>query len=395
MKKRIGDVKPRAHLNHSRKGFTLVEVIVGATIMLLVVLATLSLYVSSNKLSVDQQQFADLQHDVRSAMFFISRDTRSAGVGMIEILTGYYLEGTDGFGPSPEGSDYLKIMGSFDSPLNLRIESYSGGGGGGAATAFLYDWELEQNPYTTKELYQDREVLIMSTLCPGCFAFRSITDIFGLDGTGTGHFNMSPGKSELNPPGGLIDTGCAVGCWQDAIVTWGQIKQYWLDTTGNPGDYPSLNLTVGVKGYLGIPYTLYLSTIDDNGYLEHMALAMNIENLQFQFIGDLDNDGVQDAPADWDNTNWTILPGDDSATRQTKMELISRIRMIRIWVLGRTPNPYVSVSGTPSTGIHLYRRPSIANSPAAGEDDRHRRFLLESTSNIRNLSLGVYNAGVT
>ena len=58
----------------SERGFTLIEVLVGATIMLLVVLATLALYVSSNRLSVDQQQFAALQHDVRSAMFFISRD---------------------------------------------------------------------------------------------------------------------------------------------------------------------------------------------------------------------------------------------------------------------------------------------------------------------------------
>ncbi len=382
-------------MDRMRKGFTLVEVLVGATIMMMVVLATLTLYVSSNKLSVDQLQFADLQHDVRSAMFFASRDVRSAGVGIIADLAGYYLEGIDGFSPSPEAADSIKLMGSFDSPLNLGIESYSGGAGGGAATVFLYDWELENNPYTTVEQYVDRRILIMSTICPGCYAFRTISHIFGLDGSGAAHMNMVPGGYALNPPGGLVDTGCDIACWQDAVITWGQIRQYWLDTTGNPADYPGMNLTVGQDGYMGIPYTMYLSGMDEEGNAEHLALAMNIENLQFQYIGDMDGDGVQDDPADWDNSNWTILPSDDTATRQTKMELISRIRMVRMWVLGRTPAQYQSVSGSPSTSIHLYRRPAVANSPAASSDDRHRRFLLESTSNIRNLSLNVYNTGIS
>jgi hypothetical protein len=100
-----------------------------------------------------------------------------------------------------------------------------------------------------------------------------------------------------------------------------------------------------------------------------------------------------DGPTDWDNANWTINPGDDAATREAKLDLISKIRLVKIWVLGRTENPYVSVSGTPSSEIHVYRRPAIANSPASSQDDKHRRFLLESTSNIRNRSLSIYNFG--
>jgi hypothetical protein len=107
----------------------------------------------------------------------------------------------------------------------------------------------------------------------------------------------------------------------------------------------------------------------------------------------LDNDGFSDGPADWDNINWTINPGDDEATKQTKLGSIRRIRLVRIWVLGRTKNPYVGISGTPSTNLHLYRRPAIANSPQSNQDDKHRRFLLESTSTIRNHSLDLYNTG--
>ncbi|UCE20811.1 MAG: hypothetical protein JSV46_00825, partial [Candidatus Aminicenantes bacterium] len=78
---------------------------------------------------------------------------------------------------------------------------------------------------------------------------------------------------------------------------------------------------------------------------------------------------------------------------QGKMDLITRIRMVRIWVLGRTENPFVSVSGTPSSGINVYRRPDLANSPGSSQDDLHRRFLLETTTIIKNLSLKLYNTG--
>jgi hypothetical protein len=392
MKNKISTLKYQSSTN-SKRGFTVMEVLIGATITLLVVLASLFLYVQSNKLSVDQTQFASLQHEVRSAMFFVSRDIRSAGVGLIPELAGYFVEGTDAYGSSPESADSIKLMANFDDPLKLRIESYMGGAGGGAATASLYDGELYSNPYTTVESYVDRPIFLMSTACPGCFALRQITNVFGLGVPGDERITMSPGLSDLDPPGGLLDTGCAVNCWKDAIITFAQIKQFWLDTTGNPGDYPDLNLTVGQDGYLGIPYTLYSTNIDESGNTQHMALALNIENLQFQYIGDYDYDGLTDAPSDWDNSNWTINPMDDEATKQTKMDLIRRIRMVRIWVLGKTENPYVSVSGTPSSNIHVYRRPAIANSPMSSEDDLHRRFLLETTANIRNLSLNLYNTG--
>jgi len=376
------------------KGFTLIEVLVGASIMLLIVLATLTLYTRSNKIFVDQSQFAELQHDVRSGMFLISRDIRNTGFGLSTGISGYSLEGIDGHGPSPESPDSIKLMGNFDYPINLRIKSYMGGAGGGAATAFLYDWELENNPFDSPDYYEDRSVLLISTKCPGCFAFRYVpkNGIIGFAGPNP-QINLPPGLSELNPPGGLLDTGCSTDCWEDAKITFMQIKQYWLDTTGNPGDYPDLNPSVGQDGYLGIPYTLYLTTLGEGGSITHMPLALNIENLQFQYSGDLDNDGFSDGPTDWDNINWTTNPGDDEATKQTKLGLIRRIRLVRIWVLGRTENPYVSRSGPPPANLHLYRRPAIANSPQNNQDDNRRRFLLESTSNIRNHSLDLYNIG--
>lgn len=388
MKIEIGKKRKKSCLHHkdrscpalpSNRGFTLVELLVGSVVMLMLILGTLSLYVQSNRISVDQQQLAELQHDVRASMFFISRDIRSAGVGLYLDISGYFLEGMDSFGPSPESSDAIIVLGNFDNPLSLRVRQYQGGGGGGAATAFLYEFELEHSPYDCPEGYENKDVILISTKCPGCYAFRHIPNnsVHGCGG-GAAHFNMQPGQSQLNPPGGLVDTGCSDDCYDDAILTFGQIKQYWLDTTGNPGDYPSFNLTVGQDGYLGLPNILYLTSTAEDGSIMHMPLAQNIENLQFQY-NMVDAVGNFLGFTDWDGS-WTA---DDR----------SRVRQVRIWVLGRTPDPFVSVSGAPPSNLHLYRRPAIANSPQAPEDDKHRRFLVESTANIRNLSLSLYNTG--
>jgi hypothetical protein len=377
----------------ARPGFTLVELLVGSTIMLAVILATMSLYMRSNKMAVDQQQFAQMQQDVRSSMFFVSRDSRSAGVGLTADIAGYFIEGTDSHGPSPEDSDALKLMGNFDNPLNLIIENYSGGAGGGSSTAFLYDWSLENAPYECPEFYEERMVLIISTQCPGCFTYRYIpaNSMFGC-GAGVEHFNMQPGQSELNPPGGLVDTGCAADCWDGAIVTLGQIKYYWVDTTGNPTDYPDLTAQLlPDRGYLvdengnGVPNTMYMSTIDEStpgGLMVHFPIAQNIESIQFQYNGDyLNADGVLDGFIDW-QPNWT---GD--------IGTISRLSQIKIWVLGKTDKPFVSFSGTPPANLHNYRRPAISNTLVGTDDDMHRRFLLESTVTIRNMSLSLYNTG--
>jgi len=197
--------------------------------------------------------------------------------------------------------------------------------------------------------------------------------------------NFSPGLSQdFNPPGGLSGTCPDSNDYDNGTITYIEVREYWLDVTGN---YPGL--TAGEDGYIGngIGGVLYLT---QNGL--HYPLARNIENLQFQYNGDLDDDGVLDGFVDWDN-DWTINLDDEQPVKQDKWQLISRIRQVRIWVLGKTENPFVSRSGSPSSNIHLYRRPAVGNTPPAGQDDRHRRFLLETTANIRNMSLNIYADG--
>ncbi len=377
------------HLKKISYGFTLIEMLIASTILLIVVVAALSIYSRSNKSAVDQQMFAEMQNDVRSAIYLISRDVRSAGVGMNSNMAGYFIEGTDGYGPSPESPDSLKIIGNFEYPLSLRIEKIDG------ENASLVDGELQNMPYNCPGDLENKTVFIASSKCSGAFAWRfiGIGDVSGCT-HGKEKIKFKKKASELNPPGGMKDSGWDKDCWDNSTLTFGDVRFYWLDTTGNPGDYPGFNLKVGEKGYLGVPNTLYTTSSPADIVISHQPLAMNIESLQFQYNGDLDQDGTLDGFTNWDNANWTINPGDDDATKQNKMDLISRIQQVRIWVLGRTPRAYIGISRRSSPAAHIFRRPAVANVAAAGADDFFRRFLLESTAVIRNLSLNLYNKGI-
>jgi prepilin-type N-terminal cleavage/methylation domain-containing protein len=369
-------------------GFTLIEMLIASTILLIVIVAALSIYSRSNKVAVDQQMFSEIQHDVRSSIFLIVRDARAAGVGLTSSLGGLFIEGTDTYGPGPEFSDSLKIIGNFESPLSLKVEKVAG------VNVHLVENEIQNTHYACPQDLENKTILIVSTQCDGAYAFRyiGVGDVNGCSHP-QGKVTLSIKPSELNPPGGLKDTGWDKDCWDNSILTFGDMKFYWLDTTGDPNDYPDFNLTVGSDGYLGMPNTLYVTSSSGSANIIHQPVAMNIETLQFQYNGDLDDDGTMDGFTDWDNSNWTILPGDDEATRNDKQALISRIRQVRIWVLGKTRNAYVSVRRDSAPAMHVYRRPAVANTPAATQDDFHRRFLLESTATIRNLSLNIYNTG--
>lgn len=356
----------------SRRGFTLVELLVGSTILLIVILATLSLYRTSNQIAVDQQQFTELQHGVRSGMYFISRDVRMAGIGLPSEFYGYALEGMDNEAQGGNvDPDRLKVLGNLDEPLNLQISNYQGS----AANLAVEDYSFEQFQYPD-DFYDNKTVLILPNPDSGCLVgeVRTITHVTH-DETGQNEkLNFSPGLAPgVNPPGGLSGTCDSSDDYDGGTVTFVNVNEYWLDVTGN---YPGL--TAGTDGYIGNGDgdILYLTM---NGI--HYPLARDVENLQFQYNGDFDDDGLLDGFIEW-QPSWT---GD--------ITMVSRIRQVRMWVLGRTQNPFVSVGANPPANLHLYRRPSIANSPGASDDDKHKRFLLESTANVRNLSLNIYNIG--
>ena len=367
----------RKRSKRSCRGFTLVELLVGGSIMLVIVVATLSLYMRSNKVAVDQNQYAELQHDVRSGMYFISRDIRMAGVGIPVEFFGYAFEGVNNENQGVEVTpDRLTMLGNVEDPLNLSIDNYQGS----SINLSVDDYSYEQYPYPD-DYYDNKFVLILPNPDSPCRAgeIRQITHVTHDTGGANERLNFSPGLGEewgINPPGGLSGTCSDSNDYDGGSVSFIDVKEYWLDVTGN---YPGL--TAGQDGYIGNGQggILYVTL---NGI--HYPLAQNVENLQFEYNGDWNPpyDGGLDAFVPWDNANWTL-----------DTELVSRIRQIRILVLGRTPRPFVTFAGKAPELLNIYKRPPLSDMAGAAHADKHKRFLLESTSNVRNLSLNMYNTG--
>ena len=377
---------------YSRCGFTIVEVLVGSLIMLVVILATLTLYTKSNKVSVDQQQLAGLQHDVRAAMYFISRDIKSMGAGLSQQFSGYFFQGenNDNKGGVAIEPDRLRMFGNSD-PLRLLIQSIDHG----ANIVTLQPDQFNLYPYTATAYpadprgYINRLIIVLPNpdLNNQKGEFGEITSV------DLGANQITYDKIVAKVPHDMnLNTGGSAADYVGGTVNFIELKTYWLDVDGS---YPGCN--VGVDGYLGQPGVLYVSQWNTiNNAFEHLALAQNIEDLQFQYLGDMDGDQQLDDNNDDGVIDVNDFENWDEVKHTNKPEIVAGFRSIRILILGKTPNPFISFSGTPAHDVrYIYGKPMIADSPEAEQADNHRRFLLESTANIRNMSLNVYNEGTT
>jgi prepilin-type N-terminal cleavage/methylation domain-containing protein len=352
-------------------GFTMIELLVGSAVMLIAVLGALFIYARSNKVSAEQQMVTEVQNDVRSSMFFLSRDLRMAGAGLPEEFSGYFIDAQDNEdqGGGDVQPDRVRLMGNIEDPLNLPIRNYQGS----SVVLDIEDFSFEQYPYPDA-YYANKFVIILPNPESGCRAgeVRSVTHVTHNTGGANERFNFSPGLAPgIDPPGGLSGTCPSPNDYDGGLISFVDVEEYWLDVTGN---YPGL--TAGVNGYIGggqggVFYCTH------NGV--HLPLAQNIENFQVEFNGDMDNDLVLDGWSPWNNA-WTLPQ-------------VARIQQVRMWLVGRTPQPFTSVGGQMPGAVQTFRRPAVSNSPAAAADDTHRRFLLESTSNVRNMSLNLYNLG--
>lgn len=63
----------------NKKGFTIVELLVAITISSVVMASVYSAYYSQQKTAVVQEQMADMQQNLRAAMFYMEREIRMAG----------------------------------------------------------------------------------------------------------------------------------------------------------------------------------------------------------------------------------------------------------------------------------------------------------------------------
>jgi len=355
----------------TRKGFTLIELMVGSAIMVVLVLGALMIYSRSNKISADQQQYVELQNDVRAAMFFIARDVRMAGAGIPSAFAGYVIQGFDNeTGANGITPDRLRIMGNISDPLLLTITKCPGNSG----KFDFNDYSFEQNAGYPDSFYLGRTVLVLPKAGSSCIGatVRTISRVNHNAGGTNEAFDTSAPPAGLSLPGGLSDVCADTEYAPGGTLTLIDVNEYWVDVTGSVS-----GLTAGVNGYIGggTGGVLYATK---NGV--YYPLAQNIETLQFQYNGDFDADGTMDGFTNW-NASWTKTQ-------------VAAVRQVRIIVVGRTRDAFASIAKVPVSSLYLYRRPPAANTPAATSDDWHKRFLLETTSTLRNASMNIYNLGM-
>jgi prepilin-type N-terminal cleavage/methylation domain-containing protein len=269
----------------TRKGFTLIELMIGSTIMVVLVLGALMIYSRSNKISADQQQYVELQNDVRAAAFFIARDVRMAGMAIPSAFAGYAIEGVDNeTGANGITPDRLRIMGNIEDPLVMTMQKIPGNSG----KIVINDNSFEQNGYPDS-FYLGRTVLMLPNPASSCrgASVRTIVEVFH-NNPGTNEFlrfvdGETPG---VNLPGGLSNICADSEYAPNGLLLFIDVNEYWLDVTGN-----AAGLTAGVNGYIGggTGGVLYATK---NGV--HSPLAQNIETIQFQYNGDFNADGQMD-----------------------------------------------------------------------------------------------------
>jgi prepilin-type N-terminal cleavage/methylation domain-containing protein len=147
-------------------GFTMIELLVGSSIMLIAILGALFVYSRSNKVAVEQQMVTEVQNDVRASMFFVTRDLRMAGAGLPEEFAGYFLEGRDNEDQGTEvDPDRVRLMGNLEDPLNLPIRNYQGS----SVVLDIEDFSFEQYSYPDS-YYDNKFVLILPNPQSGCRA---------------------------------------------------------------------------------------------------------------------------------------------------------------------------------------------------------------------------------
>lgn len=302
-----------------RAGFTLLEVLVAGSIMVVVVIGSLSLYVRGQKVAFDQQIFLDVQMETRSALSILSRELRMAGAGMPESHAGFVLQGIDNENQSGAvAPDRVRVVGNIETPLSLSIKTCQSS----VSQAVLADDALERYPYADS-FYVNKIVLLLpkaGSSCQGA-ALRRVTAVSHPSNGKNETLTLGAVSPPVTMPMGLASTCLDADYTDGGTVILADVHEFWLDVTGNAS-----GLTAGVNGYIGggASGILYLTK---NGV--HYPLARNIENLQFQYNGDINDDGALDGFQNWQST-WTTTH-------------VGRIRNVACSILGVTARAFTSV----------------------------------------------------
>ncbi len=325
--------------NSTGAGFTLVELMVTMAILGVIMVGVIGLVTTQNKAYHSEESIIDMQMNNRIAMDHLVHIIRMTGLGcrgnISDSVNGFntVISATDGIsGAADELTTVsgLRKVGSVDNGTNPTGEEFKNI----TTIPIVIDDHKSLSDYfndTTKKYFY--------------ISLRPNADFLSITSSGVG-------SSSLTKDGGNITVTEG-----NAIYT---VKAYTISIK-LPAEYPNPK-----------PPGPNL-VINENTGAGRQELAVNIENLQFQYGWDKNNDGYFDPndSNDWDN---------DPAGNEPD------IKAVRIYILARSAHPDREYTDKKQYKINDATA-SNAAVLAGPFNDNYHRFLLRAIVMLRNLNL--------
>lgn len=341
-------------------GFTLVEILVALAIFSIVMAGVIEVFVTNNKSYLMQDDISNMQQNIRIAKMFIERDIRMSDAAFIfennvnegnsdKLTVGYVESLENACGDDPDETDDIDRPCSELSTLHLKGDMPES-----SSVAKVYedlsdgasDWK--EGCYCGGETYEHPDYGFQAEIVtPGGYE-PAESDTFYVTGVHDNNNNQL-----VNSPVQVVDEDGNNEKFDNKIINSypdRSIINFYIPESRKPTSYE----------------------IKDGELLrDDQVIADHIEDLQFAFCGDFDDDGIVDPnnPNDWfsGELEGNDLPADDKQL----------VRYIRITLLGRTAKEHDI----------LNIRPAIEDHAQADENDKYHRRMIQTTIQLRNASL--------
>ncbi|HVS62989.1 MAG TPA: hypothetical protein VMT85_05720 [Thermoanaerobaculia bacterium] len=403
-------MSPRRASSSGQSGFTLIETLVGLAITAEILLIALVLFDVNGRISRNQTQVADLQQSQRIAHNDVIRLARMAGRGGLpqihSVAVADNVADTDTVGGNAPvaDTDVLTIRGVLSSPVyQVDTDDASAfvapdAGNPGTIKIRSVSQGIAQSLEAIEELSGNGNnvtpdgLMLVSAASDAIFAVVQITgisiaDIADLDGDG------------------IDDQEATITFSGDPSTTPNSAS--FLQLSSTPGSYPGSMQTVSFAGLVE-EYRFYVrdvttaaggyapklsrarfypntDTVYPGGGNDKIDIAENVLDFQVSQARDTDDDDViaeneDRAEDEW----WGNDPGDDD----TDFALTDPLFNLEVTTLVRTGRPDRGFLAEPIEEIanRVYNEPAFPSSAQDRIDRSHRRHILRSVVDFRNLN---------
>ncbi len=308
------------------KGFSLVELIIVVGLASVLIASLASVFVSQSKIYGKFSDIEEIRQAGRAVIDYMAREIRMSGAGMLDkdykfkngdnLVSFWHVSSIN----SSTGPDAIRIKGNFQGVFGIISTTVGGTDIGDEAIKVSYKERatLSVGNYITINDRDNSEIRYVN----GVSSDKKTISFKSGDGLNYAHKN------------GTIFNGI-------------QILRYFVDSTG----------------------TLRRNNFEANG---NQPILENVEDLQFQYGVDVNNDGSIDG---WVNNigDTLVVSGVNYATN------LSMLKQINLWLLvrGNVPDDSINDTRTYVLGDRSYQPPADLR--------KYRREIFNTTITLRNL----------